>query len=83
MGVRVFDRNTPTDATRGRAERNATMTGQQRADDPEETAIDNPEGADEQDSSVDRGHLDDVEDGCGCTEIWEHLSENREEAADD
>ena len=28
-------------------------------------------------------HLDDVEDGCGCTEIWEHLSENREETADD
>ncbi len=26
-------------------------------------------------------HLDDVEDGCGCTEIWEHLSERRE--ADD
>ncbi|WP_259371278.1 MULTISPECIES: hypothetical protein [Halostella] len=27
-------------------------------------------------------HLDDVDDGCGCTEIWEHLSERRE-AADD
>ena len=26
-------------------------------------------------------HLDDVADGCGCTEIWEHLSEQRE--ADD
>jgi hypothetical protein len=23
-------------------------------------------------------HLDDVEDGLGCTEIWEHLSERRE-----
>jgi len=22
-------------------------------------------------------HLDDVEDGCGCAEIWEHLSERR------
>ncbi|WP_280587545.1 hypothetical protein [Halorubrum sp. Boch-26] len=22
-------------------------------------------------------HLDDVEDGAGCTEIWEHLSESR------
>ncbi|WP_436928870.1 hypothetical protein [Halosimplex halobium] len=22
-------------------------------------------------------HLDDVDDGCGCTEIWEHLSEER------
>jgi hypothetical protein len=26
-------------------------------------------------------HLDDIEDGSGCTEIWEHLSEQRE--ADD
>lgn len=24
-----------------------------------------------------RQHLEGVEDGCGCTEIWEHLSENR------
>ena len=22
-------------------------------------------------------HLDDVEDGSGCTEIWEHLSDRR------
>lgn len=28
--------------------------------------------------AVDTSHLDDVEDGCGCTEIWEHLSEGRE-----
>ncbi|TKX83483.1 hypothetical protein EXE43_24020 [Halorubrum sp. SS5] len=28
---------------------------------------------------ADRGHLDDVEDGAGCTEIWERLSERREE----
>ncbi len=24
-------------------------------------------------------HLDDLEDGAGCTEIWERLSENRSE----
>jgi len=24
-------------------------------------------------------HLDDVEDGCGCAEVWEHLSEERTE----
>lgn len=23
-------------------------------------------------------HLEDVEDGCGCTEVWEHLSEQRD-----
>jgi hypothetical protein len=27
-----------------------------------------------------REHLKDVDDGCGCAEIWEHLSENRDEA---
>jgi hypothetical protein len=24
-------------------------------------------------------HLDGIEDGCGCTEIWEHLSDSRTE----
>lgn len=28
---------------------------------------------------IDRSHLDGVDDGCGCTEIWEHLSEQRGE----
>ncbi|WP_199693855.1 hypothetical protein [Halococcus sp. IIIV-5B] len=23
-------------------------------------------------------HLDGVADGCGCTEVWEHLSEHRD-----
>ena len=27
-------------------------------------------------------HLTDLEDGSGCTEIWEHLSERRAEADD-
>jgi hypothetical protein len=27
-------------------------------------------------------HLKDVDDGCGCTEIWEHLSDNREEESE-
>lgn len=27
-------------------------------------------------------HLDSVEDGCGCTEIWEHLSEQRDDDVD-
>ncbi|WP_255666176.1 hypothetical protein [Haladaptatus sp. DYF46] len=26
-----------------------------------------------------REHLDDIEDGAGCVEIWERLSERREE----
>jgi hypothetical protein len=24
-------------------------------------------------------HLEDVEDGCGCAEVWEHMSERRAE----
>jgi hypothetical protein len=28
---------------------------------------------------VDTSHLDDVDDGCGCAEVWEHLSEERDE----
>ncbi|EMA60001.1 hypothetical protein [Halorubrum kocurii] len=34
----------------------------------------NAEGEAEPDAS----HLDDIEDGAGCTEIWERLSERRE-----
>jgi len=26
-----------------------------------------------------RAHLADIEDGCGCTEVWEHMSENRDD----
>jgi hypothetical protein len=31
---------------------------------------------------VDTSHLDGVEDGCGCTEIWEHTSERAAETGD-
>ena len=49
----------------------------------EETEV-RDEEADQADERVDTSHLDDVEDGCGCAEVWEHLSENRDaEAADD
>jgi hypothetical protein len=29
-------------------------------------------------SERDDSHLDDIDDGCGCAETWEHLSELRE-----
>jgi len=32
---------------------------------------------------TDDAHLADVPDGAGCTEIWEQLSEGREENADE
>jgi len=34
---------------------------------------------DEDDKQQD-DHLADIEEGAGCTEIWEHLSEQREES---
>jgi hypothetical protein len=39
--------------------------------------------AETSDDEVDTTHLDDVEPGAGCTEIWEHLSERREHANSD
>jgi hypothetical protein len=34
-------------------------------------------------ADADDDHLADVEDGAGCTEIWEKLSENRADSSDD
>jgi len=28
-------------------------------------------------TEADRDHLEDIEDGCGCAEVWEHMSEQR------
>lgn len=36
------------------------------------------ESEDDTDNETDRSHLEGVDDGCGCTEIWEHLSEQRD-----
>lgn len=40
------------------------------------------DGPDDSHDATERAHLDDVEDGCGCAEVWEHLSEQREAGAD-
>ncbi len=46
-------------------------------------AADSDEGAapdsenDHGDADAETAHLADVEDGCGCAEVWEHLSERR------
>ena len=34
---------------------------------------------DDADDGEEFDHLDSLSDGVGCTEIWEHLSENRDE----
>jgi hypothetical protein len=41
------------------------------------------DGTEPKSDDVDTEHLDDVEAGAGCTEIWEHLSERRERAGSD
>ncbi|ELY54276.1 hypothetical protein [Natronolimnohabitans innermongolicus] len=42
---------------------------------PEPEPVDHEQGEDERDDA----HLDDIEEGAGCTEIWEHLAEKRGE----
>jgi len=39
-------------------------------------------GEPESDTDADRAHLDGIEDGCGCAEVWEHLSERRGEGSE-
>ncbi|AEH38003.1 MULTISPECIES: hypothetical protein [Halopiger] len=36
-------------------------------------------GPQETEPDRDDSHLDDIEEGAGCTEIWEHLAEKRDE----
>lgn len=47
-----------------------------------DSSAEGDEGERESDD-VETEHLDDVEAGAGCTEIWEHLSERREQAGSD
>jgi hypothetical protein len=45
------------------------------------TANDGPDpetGSTTEETDDESDHLNDLEDGAGCTEIWEHLSENRD-----
>jgi|AntRauMinimDraft_4_1070384.scaffolds.fasta_scaffold00252_24 hypothetical protein len=53
-------------------------TEESAADDTEEPVDDelNEDPVPERDGG---SHLDDVQDGAGCTEIWEHLSEDRDD----
>ncbi|ELZ39539.1 hypothetical protein [Halorubrum tebenquichense] len=61
-----------------------TEPGEPHATGEERAEVDREGGADagsdrEPDDGDEPSHLDDVEDGAGCTEIWERLSERREE----
>lgn len=54
-----------------------TAGGERELAEPEPNQ--NPAEGTEPDPDGERDHLEDVEDGAGCTEIWERLSERREE----
>lgn len=56
-----------------------TNAPQESATDEEDEQGDEQHGdrdAEKRDEQVD-AHLQNIDDGAGCTEIWEHLSENR------
>lgn len=52
---------------------------EESAEDASEDAAEEPDREWEGPPDDDRDHLNDLEDGSGCTEIWEHLSERRAE----
>ncbi|WP_170977248.1 hypothetical protein [Halorussus salinisoli] len=54
------------------------MTAEETLDGPPTT-----EESTDEDTDPDQSHLADVEDGAGCTEIWEHLSDRREDDSDE
>ncbi|WP_181861656.1 hypothetical protein [Haloplanus salinus] len=44
------------------------------------TPSEDPDDDDDDEATDARTHLSDVTPGAGCTEIWEHLSETRDDA---
>lgn len=45
-----------------------------------DTPCDDGQGVDDE---VDSSHLEDIDDGYGCAEVWEHLSEARKAESED
>lgn len=43
------------------------------------TEADDDSATEDREEDDDEAHLQNVEPGAGCTEIWEHLSETRDE----
>ncbi|WP_191967107.1 MULTISPECIES: hypothetical protein [Haloferax] len=54
------------------------MTGEAELETERTTESESETGTAAEERDV-TSHLDDLEDGAGCTEIWSHLSESREE----
>jgi hypothetical protein len=70
-----------SDATTSDADSESeSQTIRETDDDTEAETEDETGSGNRDDEQADRSHLDDVADGSGCTEIWEHLSEHRDTA---
>jgi hypothetical protein len=66
-----------TDGDRGRVD-DATGADEPASEGAPATAADSTSDEDHTaETAAPREHLADVEDGCGCAEVWEHLSEQR------
>jgi hypothetical protein len=63
-----------TDATADVSSSGRSASNEQSDEESEEAATPRSERSDQK-------HLQGVEDGCGCAEVWEHLSNERERAA--
>ena len=46
---------------------------------PEDGHSDDEAADDPTEEPVDTSHLDDLDDGCGCAEVWDHLSDQRDD----
>ncbi|WP_144920087.1 hypothetical protein [Halorubrum salsamenti] len=60
-----------------RGDRQTTDDDREAAESDQRGEVD-PEREADADPDDGTDHLDDIEDGAGCTEIWERLSERRE-----
>jgi hypothetical protein len=74
---------TDTDDPASRDAPAADRPASKRDDHDDRNDAEDIETTDEEDSSprserTDQKHLQGIEDGCGCAEVWEHLSAQRE-----
>jgi len=58
---------------------NTTMDVSPNDDAAEESTDEPAQTESPDDTDDDTTHLNDLPDGAGCAEVWEHLSENRDE----
>jgi hypothetical protein len=68
----MTDSTDPAQGEEGSTVGPASNQGDDESDDPDDS------DRSPRSEHADQEHLQGVEDGCGCTEVWEHLSDQRE-----